>query len=105
MMSRRSGNLALGIWSLFGAWSWELGASIGPRSICLFCLMFLLGCRATFDLPPVDLTQPGWQVRQGQAVWRPSANGPELTGELVWAAHPDGRFLLQFFKTPITMVE
>jgi hypothetical protein len=64
-----------------------------------------VGCRTPPTLPPVDLAQPGWQVKQGQAVWRPSASGPELTGELVWASAPDGRFLLQFLKTPITMVE
>jgi hypothetical protein len=68
------------------------------------CLL-LLGCRTVPELPPVDLAQPGWQVRQGQAVWKPNASAPELSGELVWAVHPDGRFLLQFLKTPITLVE
>lgn len=66
--------------------------------------MLLLGCR-THRLPAIDVSEAGWQVRQGQAVWKPNVNAPELSGELVWASHPDGRFLLQFLKTPITLVE
>src|SRR5687768_6419551 len=65
----------------------------------------LNGCRTPANLPAVDLAQPGWQVRQGQAVWTTGVSGPELAGELLWATHPDGRFVLQFLKTPITMVE
>jgi hypothetical protein len=68
-------------------------------------ITLLTGCRTPGELPEVDLAQPGWQIRQGQAVWRANANAPELAGELVWATHPNGRFLLQFLKTPITMVE
>lgn len=75
------------------------------RSICLFCVLLVAGCRIVQEFPAVDVSQPGWQVRQGQAVWRPDAKGPELSGELLWASHPDGRFLLQFLKTPITLVE
>ena len=73
-------------------------------SLGLMCLL-LFGCRTVPPLPPADLSQPGWQVRQGQAVWKPNEKAPEIAGELVWAAHPDGRFLLQFLKTPITLVE
>ena len=72
--------------------------------LCLICLV-LLGCRTVPQVPSLDLSQPGWQARQGQAVWKPNRNAAELAGELVWAAHPDGRFLLQFLKTPITLVE
>ena len=68
------------------------------------CLL-LLGCRTLPDVPAFDISQTGWQVHQGQAVWRPNSQAPELSGELVWASHPDGRFLLQFLKTPITLVE
>ena len=57
------------------------------------------------ELPPIDVSQPGWRVRQGQAVWKPNREAPELAGEFIWAAHRDGRFLLQFLKTPITLVE
>lgn len=74
-------------------------------AVSLACLLLLVGCRTVPELPPVDISQPGWEVRQGQAVWRPKAKAPELSGELLWASHPDGRFLLQFLKTPITLVE
>lgn len=74
------------------------------RARWLACCL-LLGCRTVPELPPVDLSQPGWQVRQGQAVWKPNREAPELAGEFVWASHRDGRFLLQFLKTPITLVE
>jgi hypothetical protein len=75
------------------------------RSICLIWLVMIIGCRTVPELPPVDPSQPGWQMRQGQAVWRPNTNAPELAGELIWATHADGRFMLQFLKTPIVMVE
>lgn len=74
-----------------------------PGSI-LF-LLLLLGCRTVPELPPVDLSERGWRVVQGQAVWKTDKTAPGLSGELVWAAHRDGRFLLQFLKTPITLVE
>jgi hypothetical protein len=68
-------------------------------------ITFAIGCRTPAKLPPVDLAERGWRVREGQAVWRPGTKGPELSGEFVWAAHKDGRFLLQFLKTPLTIVE
>ena len=74
------------------------------RALCLVSFA-LLGCRTVPDFPPVDLSERGWRVMQGQAVWKPDRNAPELSGELIWAAHRDGRFLLQFSKTPITIVE
>jgi hypothetical protein len=73
-------------------------------SYCALAIL-LIACRTPPKLPAIDLSQAGWQVRQGQAVWKPNKNAPELSGELVWASHPDGRFLLQFLKTPITLVE
>ena len=76
------------------------------RSIALVCMLgLLMACRTPPKLPAIDLSEAGWQVRQGQAVWKPNKNAPELSGELVYASHPDGRFLLQFLKTPITLVE
>jgi len=73
-------------------------------ALCLACWV-LLGCRTVPDIPQVDLSQPGWRVLQGQAIWKPNRAAPELSGELIWASHRDSRFLLQFLKTPITLVE
>jgi len=58
-------------------------------------------CRTAASLPPVNLSEPGWIIRQGQAVWRQHHATPEVAGELLVATHRDGRALLQFTKTPI----
>jgi hypothetical protein len=47
---------------------------------------------------------PGWHVQEGQALWRPGTGYPELAGDLVLATHADGRSLLQFSKTPLSLV-
>lgn len=79
-------------------------AAVG-RILSAMMALLIMGCQTIPEFPPIDMSQPGWQVRQGQAVWRPQANAPELSGELLWASHADGRFLLQFLKTPITLIE
>ena len=66
--------------------------------------LLLAGCRTVPLLPPVNLAEPGWRIRQGQAFWRPAANRPELTGDLLVATHPDGRALVQFTKTPLPFI-
>src|SRR3989442_1149973 len=71
----------------------------------LFCLgLGLAGCRAVPLLPSVDLAAPGWTVREGQAVWRARREAPEIAGEILMAANPDGRALVQFTKTPFPFV-
>lgn len=60
-------------------------------------------CRTTPPLPPADFSAPGWQVRQGQAVWR-RAGAAELSGELLVATHADGSAVVQFAKPPVTLV-
>lgn len=65
-------------------------------------LLVLAGCLAPAPLH-FDTTEPGWQVRQGQAVWRPQAQAVELAGDLVVAWHPDGRAFVQFAKPPVTL--
>jgi hypothetical protein len=67
-------------------------------------LLILTGCRTTSRWAPVDLAEPGWKVRQGQAVWRSSRGGPELAGEILVATHPDGRWLVQLIKTPLPLL-
>ena len=67
-------------------------------------LILLTACRTLPPLPPINLAEPGWKIQQGQAVWRPRANAPELAGDLLVASHPDGRSLVQFSKTPLPFV-
>ncbi len=65
-------------------------------------LLVLAGCQTPAPLH-FDTNEPGWQVRQGQAVWRLQAQATELAGELVVARHPDGRAFVQFAKPPVTL--
>ncbi len=66
--------------------------------------LWLTGCRSVSDLSPANLSEPGWKVQQGQAVWRSQHGAPEIAGELLVATHADGRSLVQFTKPPLPMV-
>ena len=67
--------------------------------------LLLTGCQITSaPLPPVNLAEPGWTLRQGQALWRVRKDASELAGEVLSATHADGRALLQFTKTPLPFV-
>ncbi len=63
----------------------------------------LTACR-TAPLPPVDLAEPGWNVRQGQGVWRARHAAPEIAGEILVATAPENRAFVQFSKTPFPVV-
>ncbi len=64
----------------------------------------LVSCRTTCRLPPADFSAPGWRVQQGQAVWQPAINRPELAGDLLLATNADGDYFVQFSKNPFTLV-
>lgn len=63
----------------------------------------LLGC-ASPSLAPPDVGGPEWQVRQGQAVWRPRRDAPELAGDLILSRHSGGDFVVEFSKSPLPLV-
>jgi len=65
--------------------------------------MLSSGCQTTAQSLFIA-SGPGWRVQEGQALWRPRAQMPELGGELVVASHEDGRCLIQFSKTPMALV-
>jgi len=69
----------------------------------LFALAFCVSCRTTNCLPPADFSAPGWRVQQGQAVWKPAKNRPELVGDLLLATNTDGNFFVQFSKNPFPL--
>lgn len=73
-----------------------------PLVLCLGLAWISAGCRTAPPLPPADCSQPGWRLQQGQAVWTPSRQQPELTGELLLATHPRGDYLVEFAKTPFS---
>ena len=55
-------------------------------------------------MPKVNLKEPGWAVRQGQAVWHLAHDSREVAGDLVVATGPDSRAFVQFSKTPFPLV-
>jgi hypothetical protein len=63
-------------------------------------LLLLTACRTIAPPAPINLAEPGWAVREGQAVWRPNHHAAEIAGELLVAVHRDGRGFVQFTKTP-----
>jgi hypothetical protein len=66
-------------------------------------LIFCTGCRTANPLPSADFSAPGWRVQQGQAVWKPSQNRPELAGDLLLATNLNGNFFVQFSKIPFPL--
>jgi hypothetical protein len=85
----------------------------------LFLLIALTGCMTTGrPLPKADLSQPGWMVQQGQAVWHrppsrvseiphnagqhPPQKAFDIAGDLIVATKPDGSAFVQFSKIPLT---
>ncbi len=71
------------------------------HTLCAVSVAFLIfaGCRTSGSLPVVDLTAPGWTVRQGQAVWQPDGDKPDIAGDVVISTHPSGGSYVQFSKT------
>jgi len=78
------------------------------RFVLLMLLLVMLGlgpgCLSLPPQPPMDLSGPGWTIRNGQAVWKPAGQTTELAGELLVATHPNGSFVVQFIKPPLPFV-
>jgi hypothetical protein len=67
-------------------------------------LLFLTnGCRTATPLPPANLSQSGWNIQQGQAVWH-TEGGREIAGDFLVAIRDQGRSVIQFTKSPFTLV-
>ena len=73
-------------------------------AILLMLAMSLAGCRTAAPLPKVNLAEPGWKIREGQAVWRPDKSSPEIAGEILLATRTSDQTLVQFTKTPFPFV-
>ena len=69
-----------------------------------FGLCYLVGCATIPLLPPVNLGETGWTVRQGQAIWKPKADAPEIAGEVLLGTREGGQTYTQFSKNPFPMV-
>ena len=75
--------------------------------VALLTLAFAGGCLIPPDKTLFTTTGPGWTVRQGQAIWRPGRQYPELAGEIVLAQNSNGCTSVQFTKTllPVTLAQ
>ena len=59
-------------------------------------LTTLMGCRSLPPQPPMDLSEPGWVVREGPGAWKAKPNAGAVSGTLKVAMHWNGRNLVQF---------
>ncbi|HEX3720393.1 MAG TPA: hypothetical protein VH595_20770 [Verrucomicrobiae bacterium] len=72
------------------------------RNLLLYLtLLCFCGCYShrPYSWPSYNLSEPGWRVWNGQAVWKPMKTIPELTGDVVVAVNTNGDALVQFSKT------
>ena len=79
---------------------------LGPIPCALFSFLLVStnGCRNLPPLPAANLSEQGWTVRQGQAVWRRAKGSPEIAGELLVGTRTNGEAFVQFTKTPFPVV-
>ncbi len=73
-------------------------------AILISALGSICGCRSLPPLPAANLSEQGWTVRQGQAVWRRSKEASEIAGELLVGTRTNGEALVQFNKTPFPVL-
>jgi len=78
--------------------SWLRAASL------LLLAIFVTSCRTIPPLPAVNLSEPGWTLHQGQALWRSKKNAPEIAGEILFATRAGGQTMLQMTKNPLPFV-
>ena len=81
-------------------------ASVARGLPHLFSLLLAIGiftgCKSV--PPPANFSEPGWKVRQGQALWKGESAISEIAGELLVATHTNGQAYVSFSKTPVTLV-
>ena len=85
-------------------WVKSLSFGLSLPLALLSVAMLSAGCCTAGKTPLFTASGPGWHVQEGQALWRPRQGYPEIGGDVVMASHEDGRCLIQFAKTPMTLV-
>ena len=80
------------------------GSSLTLGLACLALSLLCGGCRTASEKLLLNTTGPEWRVQQGQALWRAGKQYPELGGDLVLARNSDGSCVMQFTKTPFSLV-
>jgi hypothetical protein len=67
-------------------------------------LACVMGCRSPSQPPALNLAEPGWTVRHGEAVWRRERGGGGIAGELLAASRADGQAFVQFSKGSFPLI-
>lgn len=70
----------------------------------LIAVLLSSGCQTPSGSQLFTTSGPGWRVQEGQALWRPRRGFPELGGDIVMASNDSGCCLIQFAKTPLTLL-
>jgi hypothetical protein len=72
--------------------------------ILIAALSIITGCQTRPHLTVLDVTEAGWRVQTGQAIWKQGPHAAEIAGELLLAQQDNGRAFMQFTKTPFPVV-
>ncbi len=78
-----------------------------PRLFPLFflaALLFFSGCETDKTQNLFAVTGSTWAIKQGQGLWTARSGAPQIGGDIVLASDGNGRSLVQFDKTPLTIV-
>ncbi|MFU8831075.1 MAG: glycosyltransferase [Wenzhouxiangella sp.] len=89
------------VWS--GKRWWSPIRKTTPGFSSLLISILLVGCASFPDLPPADLSEPGWTVWTGQVVWKPRGLDEAIAGELIVGRHTGGESLILLAKPPLTI--
>ena len=79
----------------------EFLGAVQCACVASLALFVFTACNTLPPARPVNLSEPGWVIQQGQALWQTKRDAPEIGGEILFAKNPDGRTVLQFSKNPI----
>jgi hypothetical protein len=67
-------------------------------------LFSIVGCQTGPPLSPVNLNEPAWKIREGQAVWTTHRGEPGIAGDLTVAIRGQQEAFAQFNKGPFQIV-
>src|SRR5215471_10362523 len=64
----------------------------------------LIGCQTVPPLPPANLSDSGWKIQEGQAVWTSHRGEAGIAGDLTIATRGPAEAFAQFNKGPFQIV-
>ena len=82
---------------------WSNKTFVALRLALLTFIVVCPGCLST-GKPLFSTSESGWKLQEGQALWKPSRQMPEIGGEIVLVKDDDGRCAIHFSKTPLPIM-